>query len=67
MHRNGVMHGDVKPLNIMRCDGRMKLIDLDASASLLNGYSGGKSSSAYVPPCLMVDKITVILILLSYR
>ena len=54
MHRNGVMHGDVKPLNIMRCDGRVKLIDLDASASLLNGYSGGKSSSAYLPPCLLV-------------
>lgn len=58
MHRNGVMHGDVKPLNIMRCDGRVKLIDLDASASLLNGYSGGKSSSAYLPPCLLVGEIS---------
>lgn len=54
MHQKGVLHGDVKPLNIMRCDGRVKLIDLDASASTLTGYSGGKSSSAYVPPCLLV-------------
>eukprot|EP00597_Dinobryon_sp_UTEXLB2267_P002894 CAMPEP_0170058004 /NCGR_PEP_ID=MMETSP0019_2-20121128/787_1 /TAXON_ID=98059 /ORGANISM="Dinobryon sp., Strain UTEXLB2267" /LENGTH=1211 /DNA_ID=CAMNT_0010262831 /DNA_START=1869 /DNA_END=5504 /DNA_ORIENTATION=- len=53
MHQKGVLHGDVKPLNIMRCDGRVKLIDLDASASTLTGYSGGKSSSAYVPPCLL--------------
>jgi serine/threonine protein kinase len=53
LHEKGLMHGDVKPLNIMRSDGRMKLIDLDASASLSKGYSGGKSSSAYVPPELV--------------
>jgi serine/threonine protein kinase len=53
MHQKGVMHGDVKPLNIMRCDGRIKLIDLDSSVYLLNGFSGGKSSTAYIPPELL--------------
>ena len=53
MHSKGIMHGDVKPRNIMRCEGRMKLIDLDASAPLEVGFSGGKSSSAYVPPELV--------------
>ena len=31
----------------------MKLIDLDTSASLSTGFSGAKSSSAYVPPELV--------------
>ena len=41
----------IAALNIMRVDGRFKLIDLDASAPLLPGYyAGAKYSSAYVPP-----------------
>ena len=53
MHRKGFIHGDVKPLNVMRHDGRMKLVDLDACASLINGVSGLKFSSAYIPPELI--------------
>jgi serine/threonine protein kinase len=45
MHRAGVIHGDVKPLNIMRVGDRMKLIDLDASVRLAEEYSGAKYSS----------------------
>ena len=50
LHSNGVVHGDVKPLNIMRCGNTIKLIDLDAAASIDTGYVGAKYSSAYVPP-----------------
>jgi serine/threonine protein kinase len=46
----GVIHGDLKPQNIMRIDGHMVLIDLDASAEINLGYSGLKYSSAYLPP-----------------
>jgi Leucine-rich repeat (LRR) protein len=35
MHKKGFIHGDVKPLNCMRMDGRLKLIDLDARYTLL--------------------------------
>eukprot|EP01036_Dinobryon_divergens_P035886 gene35886-46585_t len=53
MHSKGFIHGDVKPLNIMRINGHFKLIDLDATVSIVKGaeeYSGAKYSSAYLPP-----------------
>ncbi len=34
MHRKGVAHADIKPLNIVRMSTEWKLIDLDASARL---------------------------------
>jgi serine/threonine protein kinase len=34
MHQKGLLHGDIKPLNIMRMGNQMKLIDLDASAHI---------------------------------
>eukprot|EP01041_Mallomonas_annulata_P014422 gene14422-biopygen7352 len=35
MHSKGFIHGDVKPLNIMRINGHFKLIDLDATVSIV--------------------------------
>ena len=46
----GRIHGDIKPLNIMRGhDGRMILIDLDASV-VFGEACGIKESTAYFPP-----------------
>jgi serine/threonine protein kinase/Leucine-rich repeat (LRR) protein len=56
MHGRKMIHGDLKPMNIMQADGRMLLIDLDASASFSEDdhqYAGAKYSSAYVPPELI--------------
>ena len=52
MHAKGYLHADIKPLNILRVDGVMKLIDLDASVPFKDneGIAGLKYSSAYVPP-----------------
>ena len=50
MHDRGVMHGDIKPRNVVRIDGRLVLIDLDASAEIGKQYSWSKYSSAYLPP-----------------
>ena len=50
LHSNGLLHGDVKPLNIVRMGTRWKLIDLDATCRIGKDNVGFKSSSAYVPP-----------------
>ena len=50
MHERRVLHGDLKPLNIMRKDGNWGLIDLDTAARIGVDHVGFKSSSAYVPP-----------------
>jgi len=50
LHIHRRIHGDIKPLNIMRGhDGRMILIDLDASVSVSEKYLM-KLSTAYLPP-----------------
>jgi len=55
-HDKGVIHGDIKPLNIMRFKGTLKLIDFGASVSFAKKeFAGGfKSSSAYLPPEMTV-------------
>ena len=49
MHFKGLLHGDLKPLNLVRINGVWKLIDLDA-AVLIGENALSKYSSAYVPP-----------------
>lgn len=52
VHSKGLIHGDVKPTNIMRDDGKLKLIDFGASCNVTKKELAGvyKASSAYIPP-----------------
>ena len=50
MHEKGVLHADLKTLNIVRTGTQWKLIDLDATCIIGIDKVGHKSSSAYVPP-----------------
>ena len=51
LHHRGVLHGDIKPLNVVRTSTQVyKLIDLDAAARIGQDKAGRKYSSAYVPP-----------------
>ena len=56
LHQRRVVHGDIKPLNAMRCEDRFLLIDLDASSVVGEGFAASKVSSAYVPPELVYLK-----------
>jgi len=49
-HDKGITHGDLKLLNVLRVDGIIKLIDLDASAVIARDYAGAKFSSGILPP-----------------
>jgi serine/threonine protein kinase len=50
LYEKGILHGDIKPLNIMRDGIKWKLIDLDAACRLNVDHIGSKSSTAYMPP-----------------
>ncbi len=52
LHDAGMIHGDLKPNNVVRIDNRYKLIDLDAS-TIIMGVLGSKYSLAYSPPELL--------------
>ena len=59
MHEKGVLHADLKTLNIVRTAGQWKLIDLDAACVIGKEPVGHKSSSAYVPPeAIYIDEKT---------
>jgi len=49
LHSKGLIHGDCKPLNIVRCRGGYRLIDLDACIEM-GQPAGVKYSSGFVPP-----------------
>lgn len=66
LHECGLVHGDIKPLNIVRVaadpgaadqssagSGIWRIIDLDAAAPVGRGFVGLKTSTAYVPPELL--------------
>ena len=50
LHDNGILHGDIKPLNICRGNDGWKLIDLDAVSKIGVDFVGDKCSTAYIPP-----------------
>lgn len=50
MHSKGVLHADLKTLNVVRINTQWKLIDMDATCVIGQDPVGFKSSSAYVPP-----------------
>lgn len=50
MHCRGLVHCDLKPLNIMEAEHRWKLIDLDTSCVLGHSFGRKAPSSGYAPP-----------------
>jgi serine/threonine protein kinase len=44
LHQRGLLHADLKPLNIMRVDGTWRLIDLDAAALLPSEGAAGDAA-----------------------
>eukprot|EP01030_Chromulinospumella_sphaerica_P034420 gene34420-biopygen14413 len=58
VHSKGIIHADLKPLNIVRVDGDWKLIDFDASCRIGVDHTGLKSSSAYSPPESIYSDLT---------
>eukprot|EP01041_Mallomonas_annulata_P005180 gene5180-10359_t len=58
MHERGVLHADIKTLNIVRVETQWKLIDMDATCIIGQDPVGFKSSSAYIPPeTIYIDPI----------
>jgi len=50
VHSLGVLHGDVKPLNLVREHGVFKFIDLGASVRFGGAVGLNKTSTGYMPP-----------------
>ena len=69
VHSKGVIHGDIKPLNIVRESGRIKMLDLDACVSFeKKDLCGAKFSSAYLPPEMVhCDLITLKAVVKSFQ
>jgi len=49
LHERDIVHGDLKMLNILRVEGRMVLVDMDAAAAV-GEFACGKFSSGVLPP-----------------
>jgi serine/threonine protein kinase len=60
LHSRNVVHGDLKPLNVVMVNNTVRLIDFDAACRFSDGddceYAGSKYSSAYLPPELFFEK-----------
>lgn len=55
LHQQGLVHGDVKLLNLLRHDNHICLADLDAVADMDKGdFTGAKFSSGTLPPEMFV-------------
>lgn len=50
LHQKGILHADIKTLNMVRSGIKWQLIDLDAASRIGVDNVGFKSSSAYIPP-----------------
>lgn len=50
IHESGLIHGDVKPQNVVKIGDNWVFIDLDSSAVIGSGFAGCKLHSAYAPP-----------------
>jgi hypothetical protein len=49
LHHRGILHGDIKPRNVVRVGAHFKLIDMDAAVTI--GSPGAvKLSTAFAPP-----------------
>ena len=59
VHSKGILHGDIKPLNVVRSGGRFKLIDLGSSVRFGSFAGTSKVSTAYLPPEMVFKKVAV--------
>ena len=63
IHENGIIHGDLKPSNIVYFRGRLRMIDFDASSYISREkdkerskfYAGKKFSSGTLPPEMIFE------------
>jgi len=49
-YTRGIMHGGIKPLNVMFLDGRWRMIDLDCSCTIGHSFGKKKPSTAFCAP-----------------
>jgi serine/threonine protein kinase len=54
IHSRGFIHGDLKPLNIVRDGVRMKLIDLESSVCYTKGQYAGVCVYTYMLMCMYI-------------
>eukprot|EP00873_Tetraselmis_striata_P027970 jgi/Tetstr1/448234/TSEL_035522.t1 len=50
LHKSDIVHGDIKPLNVMRSGDTYKLIDLDVAAEIGKPLGNKRPSSAHCAP-----------------
>ena len=60
LHKNNLMHGDIKMNNVVRQNNRLRMIDFDAAANLGDDESlaGAKFSSGVLPPEVRLTILT---------
>ncbi|KAF0687219.1 Aste57867_21015 [Aphanomyces stellatus] len=54
LHAQGLVHGDLKKLNVLRVQNQLKLIDFDAAVRV-GEFLGAKYSSGILPPEMFYD------------